>query len=260
VGFPAHRAVGGLPILESEKIITNPRVSVVIAAYDEAENAEELTRRLDAVLRSLPGCAPELIFVVEGRDGTREILEKLGAEIPSLRILYAEDPSGLGSAFRRGFAAVSPGSDYVVTMDADLNHQPEEIPRLLSAARDRGADILVGSRFVEGGRADGTPVWKLFLSGTLNVIMRIVFGLRVRDKTSGFRIYRAEAIRRIEFRNDNFAFLPEILIRANTLGMAIAEEPIHFIYRTQGVSKMRFWTTVFSYLSLLKLGLRSRSS
>ena len=232
------------------------RVSVVIAAYDEAENAEILTRRLDAVLKALPESTSEIVFVVEGRDGTREILETLAAEIPSIRILYTEAPSGLGSAFRRGFAAVSPGVDHVVTMDADLNHQPEEIPRLLRAARERGADILVGSRFVEGGRVDGTPAWKLFLSGTLNVIMRIVFGLRVRDKTSGFRIYRAGVLRRLEFENDNFAFLPEILIRARSLRMSIAEEPIHFIFRTAGRSKMHIVRTALSYLSLL--GLRFR--
>ena len=228
----------------------------MIAAYDEAENAERLTRRLDAVLRSLAGCQSELLFVVEGRDGTRDILEGLTGEIPNLRILYAEDPGGLGKAFRRGFAAVSPDSDYVLTMDADLNHQPEEIPRLLRAARDWNADILVGSRFVEGGRVDGTPRWKLFLSGTLNVIMRIVFGLRVRDKTSGFRIYRTEALRRLEFENDNFAYAPEILIRARSLGMSICEEPIHFIFRTEGKSKMDIVTTSWSYLSLLSLRLR----
>lgn len=236
------------------------RLSVVIAAYDEAENAERLTRRLDAVLRPLAGCQFELLFVVEGRDGTRDILEGLASEIPNIRILYAEDPGGLGRAFRRGFAAISPDSDYVLTMDADLNHQPEEIPRLLRAARDRNADILVGSRFVEGGRVDGTPRWKLFLSGTLNVIMRIVFGLRVRDKTSGFRVYRAEALRRLEFENDNFACAPEILIRANSLGMSICEEPIHFIFRTAGKSKMHLVTTAWSYLSLMRLRFRALKS
>lgn len=232
-------------------------VSIVIAAYDEAENAEKLTRRLDSSLRSLRDCKSEILFVVEGRDGTREILEGLARGIPNLRVLYGEKPGGLGKAFRRGFAAVSPESEYVVTLDADLNHQPEEIPRLLEAARDRNADILVGSRFVEGGRTDGTPAWKLFLSGTLNVILRIVFGLRVRDKTSGFRVYRGGALRRLEFDNDNFAFLPEILIRANALGMSIVEAPIHFIFRTEGRSKMHIVTTAWSYLSLLSLRFRS---
>lgn len=200
----------------------------------------------------------ELLYVIEGKDGTLAIAERLASEIPNIHVLYEERPRGLGRAFRRGFAAVSPASDYVITMDADLNHQPEEIPRLLCAMRDRGADILVGSRFVDGGRVDGTPAWKLALSGTLNVIMRIVFGLRIKDKTSGFRIYRAEALRALTFENDNFAFLPELLIRARSLGMRIIEEPIHFIFRRHGTSKMHLLTTTFSYLSLLRLRFRRR--
>jgi hypothetical protein len=86
--------------------------------------------------------------------------------------------------------------------------------------------------------------------------MRIVFGLRVRDKTSGFRVYRAEALRQTSFENDNFAFLPEILLRANALGMRIVEEPIHFIFRREGVSKMHIATTALSYLTLLSLRFR----
>ncbi len=228
-----------------------PRISVVIAAYDERENIELLTRRIEKGMKDLG--AWELLYVIEGKDGTLSIAERLAREIPNIRILYQEEPGGLGGAFRRGFAAVSPASGYIVTMDADLNHQPEEIPRLLRAMQDRNADILVGSRFVEGGRADGTPPWKLVLSGTLNVILRIVFGLRIKDKTSGFRIYRAEVLRALTFENDNFAFLPELLIRAKALGMRIVEEPIHFIFRREGVSKMHFLTTTLSYLSLLRL-------
>lgn len=232
------------------------KIVSVIAAYDERENIEELTRRLAGVFESLEGWHSEMIFVVEGLDGTREILAGLSREYPTIRILYNEKPSGLGNATRRGFEALPPDADYVVTMDADLNHQPEEIPRLLRAARARGADILVGSRFVEGGRIDGTPVWKLFLSGALNGIIGASFGVKIRDKTSGFKVYRRAILSRIAFENDNFAFQPEILIRARSAGLHVAEEPIHFVYRRHGVSKMYFWATVFSFLSLLKLGLR----
>ncbi len=230
---------------------TTPRISVVIAAYDERENIEALTLRLEKAMDGLG--VWELLYVIEGKDGTFDITQRLAQGIPNIRILYEEEPRGLGRAFRRGFAAVSPTSDYIITMDADLNHQPEEIPRLLRAMEDHRADILVGSRFVSGGRAEGTPVWKLALSGTLNIIMRIVFGLRVKDKTSGFRIYRAEVLRELTFDNDNFAFLPELLIRAKAHDLMIVEEPIHFIFRQQGVSKMHFLTTTLSYLSLLRL-------
>src|SRR6266508_1436401 len=90
--------------LGSEDVV---KIASVVAAYDERENIEPLTRRLAATLRSLEGCEFEMIFVIDGTDGTRQILEGLTAEIPSIRILYQEKPSGLGSAFRRGFAAVS---------------------------------------------------------------------------------------------------------------------------------------------------------
>lgn len=227
-------------------------LAVVIAAYNEEDNIEALTRRLDRTLRTLPGCTSEILFVVEGWDRTREILEGLSQEIPNLRILYGEEPSGLGNAFRRGFAAVDPDVDYIVTLDADLNHQPEEIPRLVEALRRSDCDILVGSRFLAASRVEGAPLWKRFLSGVMNRLMRHLFGLRVLDKTSGFRVYRAEVLRAIRFENPSFAFLPEILIRAHAAGFRIAEEPIHFIFRVHGRSKMRFWATSLSYLKLLR--------
>lgn len=229
------------------------KVSVVVAAYDEEENAEPLLRRLHAALGSMAGWAWEAIFVVEGRDRTREVLERLARELGGdVRILYREAPSGLGNAFRRGFAAVAADADLVATLDADLNHQPEELPRLVAALEVRGADVLVGSRFLAGSTVLGTPAWKRLLSGIMNSLMRVLYGLRVADKTSGFRVYRAAALRAIRFDNANFAFLPEMLIRAHQAGLRIAEEPIQFIFRRQGESKLRFWTTSLSYLKLLR--------
>ena len=227
--------------------------TVLIAAYNERENIEALTRRIHGVVTRVPDSTWTLLFVVEGEDGTRDLVEMLAGELGAISILYQPKPRGIGDAFRRGFAAVPADTDVVVTMDADLNHQPEEIPRLLAARERRNLDILIGSRFVRGGLAEGTPYWKVAMSGTLNVVMRIVFGLRVRDKTSGFRVYRREALRRIHFQNDDFAFLPEILIRARAAGLSMGEEPIHFIFRRQGVSKMRFWKTVLSYIKLFHL-------
>jgi dolichol-phosphate mannosyltransferase len=228
------------------------KLSVVIAAYDEAANIEALTCRLAASLVTIPECSWELVFVVEGQDGTYEALQRLAREIEPVRILYRKHPVGLGAAFRRGFAAVAADADYVITMDADLNHQPEEIPRLLAAAQRLDSDVLVGSRFVGGSEVEGIPLSKRALSGTINKLMSRLFGLRVRDKTSGFRIYRAEVVRRVHYENDAFAFLPEMLILASGFGYRIAEEPIHFCYRRRGQSKMAFWQTSASYLLLLR--------
>ena len=228
------------------------RLCVVIAAYDEESNVEPLLRRLHGVLTVQPDLAWRILFVVEGVDRTREILEALAGELGGdIRVLYGPRPSGLGMAFRRGFAAVPDDTDVVVTMDADLNHQPEEIPRLLAARAATGADILIGSRFIAGSRVEGTPLWKRSLSGLLNGVMRWRYGLRVVDKTSGFRVYRAAVLSRLTFANPDFAFLPELLVRAQRAGYRLAEEPIHFVFRRQGTSKLRFWETSFSYLRLL---------
>jgi len=228
------------------------KISVVIAAYDEGDNVVSLTRRLRAALESIPGARWEIVYVVEGTDGTREALESLADEVPGLRVLYQERPAGLGAAFRRGFAEVSSDAEYVVTMDADLNHQPEELPRLVAAAARRDLDVLIGSRFVHGGRIEGTPLWKRTLSGTMNVVMRWLWGLPVRDKTSGYRVYKADSLRRLRHRLDDFAFLPELLILARGLGMSLGEEPIRFVYRVHGTSKMAISKTIRSYLALLR--------
>ncbi|MEO8054193.1 MAG: glycosyltransferase [Acidobacteriota bacterium] len=227
------------------------KLSVVIAAYNERENVVPLTERLVRTLDGL-GADWELLYVVEGTDGTREVLDAIAGGNRRVKVLYREKPAGLGAAFRRGFAAVRADADFVVTMDADLNHQPEEIPALLAAREAAGADIVVGSRFVHGSSVSGIPLWKEALSASMNATMRVLWGLKTRDKTSGFRVYRTEALRSLSFRNDNFAFLPEMLIDANHRGFSIVEAPIRFTVRVHGVSKMHIARTSRSYLSLLR--------
>lgn len=227
------------------------KLSVVIAAYNERENVGPLTERLVRTLDGL-GADWELVYVVEGTDGTRETLEAIVRDAPRVKVLYRAEPSGLGAAFRRGFAAARPDADVVVTMDADLNHQPEEIPALLEARSASGADIVVGSRFVHGSSVTGIPLWKRTLSASMNAAMRLLWGLRTRDKTSGFRVYRGDVLRSLAFRNDDFAFLPEMLIDASAKGYSIKEVPIRFTVRVHGVSKMHILKTSRSYLSLLR--------
>ncbi|HTS01506.1 MAG TPA: glycosyltransferase, partial [Thermoanaerobaculia bacterium] len=227
------------------------KLSVVIAAYNERENVGPLTERLVRTLDGL-GVDWELVYVVEGTDGTREAVEAIAHDVPRVKLLYRAEPSGLGAAFRRGFAAAQPDADVVVTMDADLNHQPEEIPALLAALSASRADIVVGSRFVHGSSVTGIPLWKRALSTSMNAAMRVLWDLKTRDKTSGFRAYRGDALRGLSFRNDNFAFLPELLIDASRKGFSIVEVPIRFTVRVHGVSKMHILKTSRSYLALLR--------
>jgi dolichol-phosphate mannosyltransferase len=226
------------------------KIAVVIAAYNEAENIGPLTRRLIETLDGMDGRPWELIYVIEGKDATLATAQAFASERPQIRILYDPAPSGLGNAFRRGFQAISPDADVVVTMDADLNHQPEEIPRLIGDLLDSGADIVVGSRKLAESHVEGAPYWKTTLSNLVNVGMRKLIGMPVADQTSGYRVYRYEALQSISFRNTGFAFLPEILIQAHARKLRIVERPIKFVFRKAGESKMTVIPTARSYLSL----------
>ena len=226
------------------------KISVVVAAYDEEKTIETLTRRLQAALASMPACQWQIIYVIDGQDATKLIVERLRMEIPGITLIYGQEATGLGNAFRRGFAAMWRDADVVVTMDADLNHQPEELPRLVRALAANAADIVIGSRFLRGSRVEGIPRWKRFFSGVMNRAMSATYGLEVRDKTSGYRVYRRQVLDSLAFRNTDFAFLPELLLLGAKRGARMHEEPIRFIYRREGASKMRILQTTMSYLRL----------
>jgi dolichol-phosphate mannosyltransferase len=188
--------------------------------------------------------------VIEGTDGTLDIARKFAAVRPEIKILYGERPSGLGVAFQRGFDAIPLDADFVITMDADQNHQPEEIPRLLAVAREAGVDIVVGSRRVDESEVEGMPLWKSAISQLVNQMMRIMMGVKINDMTSGFRVYRSAVLRQLRFDIGGFAFLPEILIDAAARRCKIVEEPIRFVFRESGESKMRISSTGLSYARL----------
>jgi dolichol-phosphate mannosyltransferase len=234
------------------------KYTLVIAAYNEANNIGPLTSRLIAVLDGIKDIQWELIYVIEGTDDTRAITQSFADQRPEIRILYNEQPSGLGNAFRQGFAAVPPDTGVVITMDADLNHQPEEIPRLTAALFQRNADIVIGSRKMPGSVTHGAPFWKTTLSNVVNAMIKTMIGMPVWDQTSGYRAYRYAAFQRISFDNTGFAFLPEILLRAHALKMKMVEEPITFIFRVAGESKMRLIPTARSYTTMLLSRFRTR--
>jgi dolichol-phosphate mannosyltransferase len=233
------------------------KITVVIAAYNEAENIGVLTARLASTLDAMDGFRWELVYVIEGTDKTREVAQAFADQRPKIRILYNREPSGLGNAFRRGFDAVSPDTDVIVTMDADLNHQPEEMPRLVRALMAGNADIVVGSRKVTGSIVEGGPIWKRAVSDVVNRALRHLMGMPVADMTSGYRAYRYDAFRRISFDSTGFAFLPEILMRGHALGLRVVEEPIQFVVRVAGESKMGLLPTARSYIALF-IGILSK--
>ncbi len=216
-----------------------PLVVIVIPTYNEAANLDELTRRIFAL--GIPNT--KIIFVDDGSpDGTGEAAEKLAAEHEGrLEVIQRGGKLGLGTAYVRGFSqALSEGADYVLQMDADLSHPPEAIPALIEKLG--GADVVVGSRYVEEGGVDES--WRLSrraLSYFGNLGIRLITGLDVRDATSGFKAFEAGALRGLDmggFRCAGFAFQAEMAHACQRKAYTVAEHPIIFMDRTKGRSKM----------------------
>lgn len=209
---------------------------VCIPTYNEAENIAGI---VDRVLRSAPDVR---ILVVDddSPDGTGAVVDGLTLRDPRVSALHRSARQGLGAAYRAAFSwALRHGHDVVVEMDADGSHRPEELPRLLSALGD--ADVAVGSRWIPGGGVVGWPFSRRLLSRGGSLYARLALGIEQRDATSGYRAYRADAVRRIGFagiESTGYAFQIEMLRGAVREGLRIVEVPITFEDRRLGTSKM----------------------
>ena len=232
---------------------------VVVPTYQEAEN---IGRFLAEVRAAIPSAS---ILVVDDNspDGTGKLADAAAAELGHISVLHRETKQGLGSAYRHGFAEVLDGhafaqaADVVVSMDCDFSHAPTAIPALV-ALIDGGADAAVGSRYVAGGGTVNWPVHRRLLSRWGNRYWRTVLGLHIRDCTSGFRAYRASALRAIEPTStgaEGYAFLTELIRRLDHGGYTVVEHPITFVDREFGTSKMSVSIIAESMLLVTKWGL-----
>ncbi len=226
------------------------KVSAVIPVYDEKEVIDEFSSRLVDSLEKLGGNY-EVIFVVEGNDGTLSKLARLSEANPRVRVDYHEKRLGLGKAYKEGLSLVSKDTDLVLTMDADLNHHPEEIEKLLQESKH--ADVVVGCRVRSRGMVGELPFFKRMVSGGTNWILRKSFRIPSSDVTSGFRVYSARAVESVrgELTSKNFEIAAELLIRSRKKGMTISEVPITFTPRPRGTSKLSFLRSGIGYAWLL---------
>lgn len=231
-----------------------PLVAVVVPTYEEAANLRELARRLFAL--HVPNS--RLIVVDDGSpDGTGDVARELAVELDGrVELIQRGRKEGLGTAYLTGFArALESGVDRIVQMDADLSHEPEYIPAFLE--RLEQADVVVGSRYVRGGRlSDEWSAKRRLLSWTANLGIRLVAGLKVKDATSGFKGYRASALRSIDFsrlRCKGFAFQAEVAHACQRMGYRVVEHPIVFQERAGGRSKMSVGIVLEALWKLLPL-------
>jgi dolichol-phosphate mannosyltransferase len=213
------------------------RVLVVVPTYNERENVELL---LPAVRASVPD-ADILVVDDSSPDGTGDAVTRLGGQLGQITLLSRPGKQGLGSAYRRGFDyALDRGYDVVVSMDVDLSHDPEVLPELIRLV-EAGADAVIGSRYVPGGATVNWPLYRRALSRWGNRYTSFVLRLQVRDCTSGYRAYRAGALKEIDPGSttaDGYAFLTELVRRLVRAGRRVMETPIVFRDRRFGVSKM----------------------
>lgn len=235
------------------------RAVVVLPTYNERDNIEPFLRALRAVSSDID------VLVVDDNspDGTADLARALGEELGRVEVLHRIAKAGLGSAYRAGFREVldrTPPYDVVLSMDADLSHDPAVIPAML-AALDGGADAVIGSRYVRGGGTTDWPVRRQLLSKWGNGYTRRVLRLSPHDCTSGFRAYRAGALAAIEPGTtgaEGYAFLTELVRRLTRNGFRIVETPIVFRDRTRGRSKMSGRIIVESMLLVTRWGVADR--
>jgi len=228
------------------------KISVVLPAYNEEENIEELTKRLSNTFKKLR-ISFEIIYIIQGHHEAVDILVKLKKSIPEIKYSYYEKPLGIGKPFRIGFNSISKNTTHVLTMDGDLNHQPEELPLFLKKMKETNADIIIGSRYIKGGKMLKMPVWKKFISGTTNIIINLLFHFNVKDKTSGYRLMKREVTDNVKdkYTSKHFEFYPEFLIRAKREGFRMEEVPITFKFREHGKSKLKLLSSGFGYARML---------
>ena len=214
------------------------RTVVVVPTYDEAGNIVELLRRLRAVAPS----AAILVVDDDSPDGTAALAEAAGEELGGVDVLRRPGKSGLGRAYRDGFArALAAGYEVVVQMDADLSHDPASLPALLAPIEAGTADLVIGSRYVPGGAIPAWPWHRRALSRLGNRYATAALGVGARDITSGYRAYLAPVLAGLDLpsvRADGYGFMIELAHRASARDVRILEVPITFADRERGESKM----------------------
>lgn len=195
------------------------------------------------MVRRLRRSVPDVdVLVVDDHspDGTGRIADELAEEYPGVHVLHRSGKGGLGAAYLAGFAwALGRGYDVIGEMDADGSHQPEQLPRLFDALAD--ADVVIGSRWVPGGRVVNWPLAREALSRGGNLYVRLLLGVQVRDATAGFRLYRRTTLEKIDLRrvrSTGYVFQTDLVTRALREGLTIVEVPIEFVERVRGDSKM----------------------
>ncbi len=230
-------------------------ILIIIPTYDEKENVGPISREIHRIVPEA-----EILFVDDNSpDGTGQIVADMASEKPWINAIHNPAKAGLGRAYIKGFKwALMKKYELIFEMDADFSHDPSEIPKFVEAAKD--ADLILGSRYVNGIRITNWPLSRLLLSKSAAKYVQIITGLPVTDPTGGYKCYRREVLEEIELdsiMSNGYSFQVEMTHTAWMLGFRIREVPITFEDRRSGYSKMStkifkealwiVWKLVFRY-------------
>jgi len=231
---------------------------IIIPTYNEKENIENIIRKTFTVTDS------DILVIDDGSpDGTAQIVKTMIGEEFSNRLFIEERTGklGLGTAYIHGFKwALERDYDYVLEMDADFSHNPEDVERLYSAILENNADVAIGSRYCQGVNVLNWPMSRLLISYYGSMYVRIVLDIPVKDTTAGFICYSIKVLKTIDFskiKHIGYGFQIEMKFNAYKLGFKIIEVPIIFKDRTLGISKMS--AGIFKEAILGVIGLKWRS-
>ena len=232
------------------------RVVMVIPTYNESLNLAWIVGRLR---EAQPGVD---VMVVDDNspDGTGKIADELAAADPQVTVVHRTEKAGLGAAYINGFrVALDAGYDVIGEMDADGSHQPEQLHRLLDALRT--ADLVIGARWIPGGSVGNWPKSREILSRGGNLYVRMLLGVKVRDATAGFRVFKRATLEAIDIetvQSTGYVFQTDMAYRTLKAGLRIVEVPIEFIERERGDSKMSGSVASESLKRITRWGLSER--
>jgi len=229
---------------------------VMIPTYNEKENIKNL---IDKILKLTIKDLHIVVVDDNSPDGTWKIVEDLSKKNKNIHLLLRKSDKGRGSAGKDGFIyCLKNGADVVVEMDADLSHDPKYIPLMIKELEN--ADVVLGSRRVEGSKEIGRSWFRKFVTLGANLYIRVMLGLKVRDCNSGFRCFRRkvlEAINLEKLESKGPAIVQEVLFKAHLKGFKIKEMPITFVDRAKGRSKLGIPQLAQGYFMVLKLKIQN---
>lgn len=234
------------------------RTLVIIPTYNERDNLPTIVSRVHAAEPDV-----HVLIVDDGSpDGTGKLADDLAFADPDrVHVMHRTSKDGLGAAYLAGFAwGLNRQYSVLVEMDADGSHAPEQLHRLLDEI-DKGADVVIGSRYVPGGEVRNWPRRRLVLSRTANGYSRILLGVEVHDITAGYRAYRREVLEKIDLSavdSKGYGFQVDLTWRSINAGFTVVEVPITFTEREHGESKMDGSTIREAIIKVAQWGLRAR--